>query len=210
MQREIGGFRDCQKLERVELSRSVEVVGKWAGKGGCHIFIAGKGPEKEEEEKREITLSGIVSHLMGKCGGNIHDKGVVEITASSSSNRARNTANLEDDSCFCSENTPGQWICLDFKTLRIEPTHYTIRAGYGFYLKNWAVEGSDDGASWTGIDRRENNSDLSKAWDMKTFTVSRSGSFERIRLCQTGPNHWSINQLVLSAFEVFGAVTGLQ
>jgi hypothetical protein len=28
LQREIGGFRDCRKRERVELSRSVEVVGR--------------------------------------------------------------------------------------------------------------------------------------------------------------------------------------
>jgi hypothetical protein len=37
----------------------------------------------------------------------------------------------------------------------------------------------------------------------------RSGSFGRIRLCQTGRNHRGNNRLVLSAFELFGAVAGL-
>jgi hypothetical protein len=105
------------------------------------------------------------------------------------------------------EDRPGQRICLDFKTLRIEPTHYTMRS---FSLKSWAVEGSDDGASWTEIDRRENNSDLSIKGTVKTFVVSRSGSFGRIRLRQTGPTHIGDNQLGVSAFEVFGAVAGLQ
>jgi hypothetical protein len=73
-----------------------------------------------------------------KCGGRVHDKDVVEITASSVSGTAypRNAADLGNGSYFWSKHEPGQWICLDFKTLRIEPTHYTIRAGYDFYLKS--------------------------------------------------------------------------
>jgi hypothetical protein len=72
LQREIGGFRDCRKLKRVELSRSVEVVGReafsgdedecqvfiagdesrlWRRRQGCHIFISGKGPTKEENHQ---------------------------------------------------------------------------------------------------------------------------------------------------------------
>jgi hypothetical protein len=71
------------------------------------------------------------------------------------------------------------------------------------------VEDSDDGASWTEINRGENNSDLSSNWAVKTFAVTRPGSFRRIRLRQTGPNHKGSNCLVLSLFGVFGAVTEL-
>jgi hypothetical protein len=102
-----------------------------------------------------------------------------------------------------------EWICLDFKTLRIEPTHYTIQAGDRVVLKSWAVEGSDDGALWTEIDRCENNSDLNGRRAMKTFAFCRSRSFGRIRLLQTGPNHEANNQLVLRAVEFFGTVAGL-
>jgi hypothetical protein len=91
--------------------------------------------------------------------------------------------------------------------LRIEPTHYTI---WSFDLQSWTVEGSDDGASWTEIDRRENNSDLNGERAVKTFAVSQSGSFRKIRLRQTGLNHAGNNCLVLVAFELFGAVAGLQ
>jgi hypothetical protein len=45
---------------------------------------------------------------------------------------------------------------------------------------------------------------------VKTFAVERSESFCRIRLRQTGPNHEGDNFLALTAFEVFGAVAGLQ
>jgi hypothetical protein len=60
------------------------------------------------------------------------------------------------------EDKPGQWICLDFKTIRVGPTHYTTRAVHFDYLKSWAVDGSDDNVTRTEIDRRENNSDLNK------------------------------------------------
>jgi hypothetical protein len=78
------------------------------------------------------------------------------------------------------------------------------------YLKSCAVEGSDDGASWTEINQRENNSDLNSELAVKTFAVSRSETFGRIRLRQTGPNQSDNNFLILSAFDVFGAVAGLQ
>jgi hypothetical protein len=181
LQLEIFGFRDCRNLERVELSRSVEVVGRgafsidkdegdrgtgvrpvrralflvaedeswlWRSRRRCHIFIAGKGAKKEEN--RHLALSGIVSYLTEKCGGNIHDRGVVEITASSVSNPdyARNAADLGNwNSCFTSKDKPRQWICLDFKALRIELMHCTIQVVNWSYLKSWTVDGSDDGSS---------------------------------------------------------------
>jgi hypothetical protein len=163
-------------------------------------------------------FNGIISHLTAKYSSNVDDKGIVAITASSvcASLYPRCAADFEDlaTSFFGSENQPNQWICFDFKALRIEPTHYTIRTfeydSNHWHLKSWVVEGSGDGASWTEIDRRENNGDLNDAWAVKTFAVSRSGSFGRIRLCQTGPNHRGNHYLFVGAFELFGAVAGLQ
>jgi hypothetical protein len=77
-------------------------------------------------------------------------------------------------------------------------------------LKSWTVEGSEDDASWIEIDRRENNSDLNAPRAVKTLVVARSGSVRRIRLCLTGLNLMDGNHVILSAFEVFGAVAGLQ
>jgi hypothetical protein len=177
-------------------------------------------PEAQTAEKSQFPftsdpLSGLISHLTTKCGGNVHDKGAVEITASSPESGAPwSTADLGTNSYFHSKNEPGEWICWDFKALRIEPTHYTIRTWNAipnsYHLKSWAVEGSDDGASWTEIDQRENNSDLNDRLAVKTFAIARSESFRRIRLRQTGPNHTGDNYLVLNDFEVFGAVAGRQ
>jgi hypothetical protein len=166
----------------------------------------------------KMPAGGVIAHLTAKYGGNLHDNGAVEITASSvghSDCTPRNAADLGNkDSYFCSDDKPGQWISWDFKALRIEPTHYTIQTYDGdpnyYHLKSWVVEGSDDGTSWTEIDRRKNNSNLTAKLAVKTFAVVRSGSFCRIRLRQNGRNHSRNNCLILTAFEVFGAVAGLQ
>jgi hypothetical protein len=176
---------------------------------GHHLFIAKKGPKKEEN--RQVALSGIISYLTAKCGGNVHDRGVIEITASSVYRTAysRNATDLGDNSYFKSQSLPGQWISFGFKPLRIEPTHYAIQTGSENHLKSWVVEGSGDGVSWTEIDWRENNSNLNDVTAVKMFVVWRSGNFGKIRLRQTSPNHAGNNCLVLSAFELFGEVAGL-
>jgi hypothetical protein len=76
----------------------------------------------------------------------------------------------------------------------------------------WVVEGSDDAVSWTEIDRREHKwvFDRGTKFDVKAFAVSRSGSFARIPLRKTDPNYGLYGRLVISAFELFGAVAGLQ
>jgi hypothetical protein len=142
VQREIGGFRDRRKHERAELSQSIEVVGKGAFGAdeeevdetrSAHepIFVTAgdaswlqrkrrRGPvfiarnKPEEAENRQVAL----------CVGNVHDIGVVEVTASSASGTdyPQNAVDLEDNELVLfSEDEPGQWICLDFKTVRIEP-----------------------------------------------------------------------------------------
>jgi FtsZ-binding cell division protein ZapB len=178
------------------------------------LFATERKKVKYKEEKEKAALSGIISVLARKCGGNVHNMGVIEITASSVYDdnpkyAAWMTADLGTYSFFQSGNKPEQWICFDFKTLRIELTHYTIMTTYSGHLKNWVIEGSDGGVTWTEIDRRENNNDLNAELAIKTFAVAGTESFGMIRLRQTGPNHSNSNLLRLSIFEVFGTVAGL-
>jgi hypothetical protein len=163
-------------------------------------------------------MSGIIiAHLTAICCANVHDRKLIEIPASSVDRSycglaPWNVADLRNQNLvFWSETKPDQCICFDFKTIRIRPTHYTIQTyGGECHLKKWVIEGSDDGVSWTETDRRENNRDLKKEFAVKTFTVSRSGCFPRIRLRQIGPNHYGNNELALAAFELFGSVADLQ
>jgi hypothetical protein len=117
---------------------------------------------KETDEMYDIP-DGIIAHLTRECGGNAHDRHVVEVTCGSfeketcganphsgaynnDPNRAANhVADLETGSHFLSAfrnrseaipHTRNNWVRYDFKERRIVLTHYTIRtsiAGPGNY-----------------------------------------------------------------------------
>jgi hypothetical protein len=97
---------------------------------------------------------GIIAHLTRECGGDVHDRHVVDVTSGSfdkeiygvnphsgaykndPSHAVKIAAVVETRSRFCSayrdmnENIPHSaknWLCYDFKERRIMPTHYTIR-----------------------------------------------------------------------------------
>jgi hypothetical protein len=164
-------------------------------------------------------LLGIIAHLTSQFGGNVHDRGVVLITTNRTADdhpvyAAKNVADLGNDSFFHSANKSNQWICFDFKTMKIRPTHYSVRTHGGgpdfHHLKNWVIEGSADGTSWNEIDRHENNTDLNSSLAVKTFSVCKVDTFRMIRLCQIGRNHGEQNYLIFTAFELFGSLICLQ
>jgi uncharacterized coiled-coil protein SlyX len=148
--------------------------------------------------KEAKSFEGIISYLTRKHGGNVHEMGIVTITAKSA----------EDDSPRCavqnlvSNYEPGQWVCWDFGKMRVRPTHYTIKS---YYLKSWVVESSLNGKTWTTIDRKTDTEDFKTSrWKTASFTVSNSAECRFIRLTQAGKSHYRDDQLVIRAFEVFG------
>jgi hypothetical protein len=118
-----------------------------------------KGKTKIRGNEVEIDVpDGIIAQLTRECGGNVHDRSVVDVTSGSFEKEthganphsgaykndpnyaAKNAADLETISCFGSASrdkkediphTRNNWICYDFKKRRIMPTHYTIRTNWG-------------------------------------------------------------------------------
>jgi hypothetical protein len=152
-------------------------------------------------------LDGIISHLTRRCGGNVHEKQIVNITSKSMiCDSLQNPADLTVDSFFQSKDEQGQWICWDFRDTIVRPTHYTIK---GCLLISWVLEGSLDGKLWTEMHRRASTSDFSVGHlnaKIASFAVSNSADCRFIRLTQTGKNHYGTDYLVIHAFEVFGTL----
>jgi hypothetical protein len=153
------------------------------------------------------SLDGIIAYLTRKHGGNVQDNGIVTITSKSVStddpkSALRNVADLTFDTCFCSRNEPGQWVCWYFHDVRVRPTHYTIKS---YSLKSWVIEGSLDCMNWTEI-ARKNNYDLEKLPFVASFAVSKQVESRFIRLTQTGLNNRGTFILRIDAFECFGTL----
>jgi hypothetical protein len=178
---------------------------------------------------------GIIAHITRECGGNVHDRNVVEVTSGSfeivGANphsgaykndprcAAKNAADLETSSYFhsafrnSSEDIPhtrNNWICYDFKERRIMPTHYTIRTFHGGpgdeHLKSWLVETSLDGKDWREVDHKEKNKHLNGRYFTATFAVAGGGECRFIRLVNIGRNHQRNDILLISAWEIFGSL----
>ena len=158
---------------------------------------------------------GIISHLTRECGGNVHVKGVVEVTASSCFGEgweAKNAVELGTDSRFCSKKEPNSWIQYDFKERRVSLTSYSIRssAGPGF-PRSWVLEVSNNGSegSWHVVDCRENNEDLKSQFVTRNFAIRdpARASFRFVRLRLTGKNHNGNDTLLITSFEVFGTLS---
>jgi hypothetical protein len=160
-------------------------------------------------------LKGIIHHLTLECGGNVHDRGVVSITADrprydSSDFAANNIADLEANSVFYCADAADMWVCYDFKTLKVVLTDYSIRSRYDTALDNlrsWVIEVSNDGAPWTEADRRENRDELCARNVVRSFTVSKPLVGRYVRLRQIGRNNRPDFATMISGWELFGALT---
>jgi hypothetical protein len=160
--------------------------------------------------KSNSPLNGIIAYLSSSHGGNVSDRDIISVSASSvySSNQAKNAADLQSTNCFHSTNNPNQWLCYDFKDRRVQPTHYSIHAySSNYFLRSWIIEGSLNNSEWISLDERTNNTEADSSHPIVTFTISRSMKCRFIRLRQTGVNQNGNHYLILFAFEVFGHLT---
>jgi hypothetical protein len=157
------------------------------------------------------SLDGIIAYLSRECGGNVHERGIVDISAKGTIGDAfspKSAADLQGTNLFQSENGPDQWLCYDFKTRCVRPTHYSIHAHRGYWLRWWVLEGSADGLSWSLLDEQKDNSTTNPTHPIGTFSVSRSSEWRFIRLRQTGKNGCGDFWVLLHAFELFGELLG--
>jgi hypothetical protein len=190
-------------------------------------------PPSVKKGKYFDVPDGIIAHLTRECGGNVHDRHVVDITCGSFEKETRRAnphsgafgnnpnyaADLETDSRFVSAcrirsedipHTRNNWICYDFKERRIVPTHYTIRTHGGgpggTHLKSWLVETSADGKSWQEVAHEEDNKQLNGNYFTATFAVSGGEECRFIRLVNIGRNHHGNDALCITAWEIFGGL----
>ena len=126
--------------------------------------------------------------------------------SASSSNTGTLTSliNPTNKTNFWTQNQPDSWIRVDLKKNRLRPTSYSIRGRFDHdfnQCQSWNFEGLR-GGKWTVLDSHVNEPLKVKA--PKNFKVNTRQTFNSFRIKQTGLNTYGDNDLVLSAFEVFG------
>jgi hypothetical protein len=175
-------------------------------------FESTGGPIVECFLDAKRPLEGIIHHLSKLCNGNVHERGLVEISASTCSGSAKNVCDLNSVSSFISENSPNQELRFDFKERRILIDKYTIQSGSvrrrgvneELYLRSWSIDVSDDGLNWEKIDRRFNETALVGKRALGTFTPWKRRVCRFVRLAQDAANAAGSHQLCLGGIELFG------
>jgi hypothetical protein len=161
------------------------------------------------------VFEGLICYLNERCGGNAHDKGLIRVTVSScAGGQPQNVVDLQTDSPFISPNATDQWLCYDFKDMRVAMTHYILRSNDtgvgGQHLRSWVIEGSEDNCHWTELDRQSSGGSsggsLNGPKAACPFEVRNVVLCRFIRLRSTGPNWYGDNYVYFLAFDVFGGL----
>jgi hypothetical protein len=168
------------------------------------------GPGRDFPYIEGHPFRGIIHEMTKQCGGNIHEKGVVNITSSGDQrNLPFQVANHGWNNNWCSYNEPNSWICFDFKDRSVALNRYTLKSNpyADSDFVSWVIEGSNDGSNWTTLDER-NTRDLNGPGIVKTYLCSNDCSefFHYIRMRQTGRNSINHDRLTLTNIEFFGRV----
>lgn len=61
----------------------------------------------------------------------------------------RNVISGVVENAYGSDTAP--WIEFEFKRFKVKPTAYFIAQEQDHYIRNWRIEGSDDGTTWTSL-----------------------------------------------------------
>lgn len=173
----------------------------------------------EYDPNTNNRFNGIIHHLTTKYGGNVQDKGIVDVTSTqlnSYSQLPKYVVDLDNiKSYFCSANIRDSWLCYDFKERKVRPTHYSIRSTHDYakgyhHLKNWCIEGSNDNMEWKILDVRNEESSLDDRSASNTFKIQsaleENEYYRYLRIRETGVNTYGQFNLIFAGLEYFGSV----
>jgi len=121
----------------------------------------------------------------------------------------RNYTSSPVENSYGGDSAP--WIEFDFKKYKVRPTHYFLAQEQDHYLRNWRIEGSDDGTTWTTIRSHEADATITTSNRWAFFDLpapaDRSGGFwRRLRLYTFGPSHNGSTNFDITEMEWFGYV----
>ena len=137
---------------------------------------------------------------------------------------------------FCTKDSKNQWVSFDFSDMVIIPSAYSFVSFHpilsGYYPRNWLLEGSLNGKTWTILKEHYNDETINKStpcgtWSIRENTKSKNhlkqdlvfgleciDPFEEetrqfyryFRIRQVGPNSFGSLELQLTSIEIFGEI----
>jgi hypothetical protein len=134
----------------------------------------------------------------------------VIITPSSVGSGSTNTLTGRTPSDFWTNNSAGSSIIFSIGTHTLNLNHYTLQtrgSDSGYYPTSWAIQGSNDGSTWTTLDNQTNYTGFDGTAQWKDFSVTPSTSYSYFRIVSTGNDSNGSSYLCLGQIELYGVFT---
>jgi hypothetical protein len=147
------------------------------------------------------------------CNGWVHPHATGQVTVSASSINTGNVSMLVNraQNVFSTNNSAGSWVQLDFgasRTVRVDAYQLRNYNGGSNLLRNWKIQGSNNGSTWTDLDARTSDATFttSSQWGYWTANQGNTSYWRYIRLLSTGVDSGSANYISLGQIELYGAI----
>ena len=115
-----------------------------------------------------------------------------------------------DGQCNITASQAGSWMAVDLHRL-LAPTHYCLRSdkSNSHKVRNWRLEGSKDGSSWTCLREHVNDSSLAAtAFSVAAWPIENASAavFRHFRVFQTAKNSYGDDILACAGIELYGTL----
>ena len=182
--------------------------------GGNTAYSMEKRVIKHERGK---NFQGIIKYLEDKSGMDIHEQGIVTINASSYIANMKNVIDYKHDDDWQSKNIQNSWWEINFRKIKVQINGYSIKTHSassmsGNHLKNWVIEGKNEGEEWEEIDRQDNNDLKGPLYEHYYSLKEMTKPYQYIRIKIIGKDHYYYSHnkdyyfLYFNQFEIFGEI----
>ncbi|MEH1906648.1 discoidin domain-containing protein [Nostoc sp.] len=147
---------------------------------------------------------------LGSTGWNNPSGSLLTITASSIYAGTVDFLTNRSSDQFYTNSYSNSWVEFDLGTLTLKCSYYSLKNRNGnddHYLRNWQLQGSNDGISWTVLDNQVNNSVINTQSQWLSLPVITNNSYSRFRIFETGANSSGYYFICLGEVELYGILT---
>ncbi|HYX16488.1 MAG TPA: hypothetical protein VE944_19395 [Nostoc sp.] len=139
---------------------------------------------------------------------NPHNSGLI-LTASSVTKGSLPLLSDRAEGEFHTNDAAGSWVRINLGGARLKCNRYSIRNRNAdlHYLRNWKLQGSNDGTNWVDLDAQVNNTFLVTPSQWLSLPVTSNVEYSNFRLLITGVNSSNAYYICLGELELYGLFT---
>ena len=131
----------------------------------------------------------------------------LSITSSSVESGSVTSLTDRQESSFFTNSNPDNWVQFSLGSSKLKCNYYSIKTrnnSYGYYPRNWKLQGSNDGSTWDDLSTQIDNTALVNNSQWLSLPVQSNIKYSIFRLLSTGQTSSGYYYIVLGEVELYG------